>query len=71
MQQLKVDNIILVWEAGTESKAFQTALAEQEVFFTKRQNIQLFSTISSHKKLDRIQPVEVLITEHIFGKHQT
>ena len=68
MQQLKVENVILMWEARTNSRAFRTVLAAQEVksVFAKPQNIQLFSTISSHKKLYKIQPAAFLITEHIF-----
>ena len=44
MQQLKVENVILIWEAGTNLRAFQTSLTVQEVnfFFTKTQNINLF-----------------------------
>ena len=42
MQELKVENLTLIWEADTNSRAFQTGLAEQEVnfFFTKTHNIQ-------------------------------
>ena len=69
MQQLKLEN------AGMNGRACQTVLAVQEVrlFFTKPQNIQLCSTISSHidKKLYRTQAVEFLKTEHIFWKNQT
>ena len=67
MQQLKVENVIIVWEAGTNGRAFQTGLAVEEVnfFSTKVHNIQLFAT---HKKLYRKQPVEFLITEHIVLK---
>ena len=32
--------------------------------------MQSFSTLSSHKKLYRIQSVQFLITEHIFGKNK-
>ena len=64
MQRLKVENVILIWEAGTNIRAFQTGLAMQEVkfFFTKIHNIQLFAT---HKKPYRKQLVEFLLTEHI------
>ena len=69
MQQLKVENVILIWEAGTNNRAFQTGLAVQEArfFFTKTQNIQLFLT---HKKLYRKQPVEFLEYNraYYFGK---
>ena len=73
MQQLKVENVILMWEARINSRAFRTVLAAQEVkfVFTKPQNIQLFSTISSHKKLYKIQPAAFLITEYFFLKNQT
>ena len=66
MQQLKLENVILIWEAERNGRAFRTGLAVQEArfFFTKTQNIQLFST---HKK----QPVKFLITEHIILKNQT
>ena len=55
MQQLKVENAISIWEAGTNRRAFQTHLAVQDVnfFFTVTQNKQLFAT---HKKLYRKQP---------------
>ena len=70
MQQLKVENVIIVWEAGTNGGAFQTGLAVEDVnfFSTKVNNIQLFAT---HKKLYRKQPVEFLITEHIVLKKKT
>ena len=65
MQQLKVENVILIWKTGTNTRAFQTSLAMQEVnfFFIKTQDIQLFAT---HRK----QLVEFLITEYIVVKNQ-
>ena len=67
MQQLKVENVVLMWEAGTNGKAFPNQFSSEEVkfLFTKTQNIQLFAT---HKKLHRKQPVECLITEYILAK---
>ena len=41
-------------------------MQEVRLSFTRPQSIQSFSTISSHKKLYRIQTIELLITEHIF-----
>ena len=70
MRELKVENVILIWDPEADSKAFQTSLAVQEVnlFFTKNQKMQLFAT---HKKLRRKQPVDFLITEYIVVKNQT
>ena len=48
-----------IWQAGTVSKAFQTVLAVQELRFF------------FYKKLYRKQPVEFLITEHIFLTNHT
>ena len=70
MQQLKVENVVLIREAGTNSRSsFQATLAVQKgnFFFTKTQKIQLFAT---HKKLYRKQPLEFLITEYIVLKSQ-
>ena len=67
LQQLKVENailiifIIFIWQEGTIRRAFQTVLAAQEVRFL----------IISYEKLYRKQPVEFLITEHIFLENQT
>ena len=55
-------------EQNSLSNCFSSA--GNQNFFTIPQNIQLFSTISSHKELYKIQPVEFLITEHIFLKNQ-
>ena len=51
------------------SRAFLSVLAVQEVrfFFTKPEKVQLFLTVSSHKKLCRIQPAEFMITERIYS----
>ena len=70
MQQLKVENVILIREAGTNSRAFETSLAVQKVnfFLHKTPNIQLFAT---HKKLLRRRLVEFVITEYIVVKNHT
>ena len=63
LQQLKVENVIFIWQAGTISGLFSTVLALQEVrlFFFK-------FLIISYKKLYRKQSVEFPITEHIVLK---
>ena len=33
LQQLKVENVIFIWQAGITSRVFQTVLAVQEVRF--------------------------------------
>ena len=66
-KKLKVENV------RTNSRDLKTNLAVQEVRLssTNPQSLQLFSTLSSHKKHYRIQALEFLITEHIFGEIQT
>ena len=56
LQQLKVENVIFIWQEGTISRAVQTVLVLQEVrFFFFR------FLIMSCKKLYREQPVAFLI----------
>ena len=69
MQQLKVENVILIFAAETNTRGFQTVLLVHEVRFLFRKPLSTFlSTISSLKKLYRIQPAEFFITELIFRK---
>ena len=63
LQQLKVENVIFIWQEETTNRAFQTVLAVQHVrFFFFR------FLITSYKKLK--QPVKFLITELISLENQ-
>ena len=43
MSKLKVENAILIWQAGTNSRAFQTGLAVQEVnFFSRKPKTSIY-----------------------------